>query len=89
MVIALRYVKQKKDGFVEDYYNRFLWLCVVISQPLHDIYLKEAFKEGLRIKVKMAIISMSQRTLVEVAKLEIMIEEEMQVRRNNIVRYCQ
>jgi hypothetical protein len=59
---------------------------VVIPQPLHDIYLREAFREGLRTKVKMAIISMSRRTL---AKVAIMIEEEMLVRRNNIARYHQ
>jgi len=53
-----------------------LQLCAVIPQPPHDIYLREAFRvQGLRTKVKMAIISMSQRTLVEVAKLAIMIEE--------------
>ncbi len=59
---------------------------MVIPQPLHDIYLREAFREGLRTKVKMAIISMSRRTL---AKVAIMIEEEMLVRRNNIARYHQ
>jgi hypothetical protein len=30
MVAALRYVKQKKYEFVEDYYDKFLWLCVTI-----------------------------------------------------------
>ncbi len=62
---------------------------MVIPQPLHDIYLREAFREGLRTKVKMAIISMSRRTLAMVAKLAIMIEKEMPVRRNNIARYHQ
>jgi hypothetical protein len=49
---------------------------VVIPQPPHDIYLREAFRvQVLRTKVKMAIKGMLQRTLVEVAKLAIMIEE--------------
>jgi hypothetical protein len=55
----LRYAKQKKYEFVKKYYDRFLGLCAIIPQPPHDIYLREAFKEGLRTKVKMAIISMS------------------------------
>jgi hypothetical protein len=37
----------------------------------------------------MAIISMPQRILVEVAKLTIMIEEEMLARRKNITIYYQ
>jgi predicted TIM-barrel fold metal-dependent hydrolase len=53
-----RYAKQKKYEFIEDYYDRFLQLCEVIPQRPHDIYLREAFREGLRTKVKMAIISM-------------------------------
>jgi hypothetical protein len=65
-----------------------LRLFVVIPQPPHDIYLKEPFKEGLRIKVKMVIISMPQKTLVEMAELANMIEEEMLVRRKNIIIYC-
>jgi hypothetical protein len=59
--------KQKK-------YDRFLWLCVVIPQPPHDIFLKKPFKKGFKIKVKMAIISRRQKTLVEVAKSTIMIK---------------
>jgi hypothetical protein len=38
---------------------KFLGLCAIIPQPPHDIHLREAFKEGLRTKVKMTIISMS------------------------------
>jgi hypothetical protein len=49
--------------------------------------LKEALREGLKIKIKMAIISMSQRTLAKVVELTIMIEEEMLIRRKNIARY--
>ncbi len=37
----------------------------------------------------MAIISMSQKTLVEVIKLTIMIEEKMPIRKKSIVRYHQ
>jgi hypothetical protein len=58
-VVALRYAKQKKYESIKNYYDKFLRLCAIISQPLHDIYLREAFKKGLRIKVKMAIISIS------------------------------
>jgi hypothetical protein len=58
----------KKIEFIKYYYDKFLQLCVVIPQPPHDIYLREAFRiQGLRTKVKMAIISMPQRTLMEVA----------------------
>jgi hypothetical protein len=39
--------------------------------------------------MKMAIIGVSQRTLIEVAKLVIAIEEEMLVRRRNMARYHQ
>jgi hypothetical protein len=86
----LRDAKQKKYESIENYYDLFSRLYVVISQALlHDIYLKKVFKKGLKTKVKMAIISMSQKTLVEVAKSIIMIEEEMLVRRKNITRYRQ
>jgi hypothetical protein len=37
----------------------------------------------------MAIISMLRKTLVKVTKLTIMIEEEMLVRKKNIMRYHQ
>jgi hypothetical protein len=62
---------------------------MVIPQRPHDIYLRKTFREGLKTKVKMAIISMPQITLVEVAKSTIMIEEEMLVRKKSIARYCQ
>lgn len=89
MTATLKYAKQNKYEYVENYYDSFLRLCVVIKQPPHDIYLKEAFKEGLRTKVKMAIISVPRRTLVEVAESTIMIEEELLIRRRNITIYCQ
>jgi hypothetical protein len=75
VVVALRYAKQNKYEFVKDYYDRFLWLCIVIPQQPHDIYFKKTFREGLRTKVKMAIISMLWQTLVEVVELTIMIEK--------------
>jgi hypothetical protein len=62
---------------------------VVIPQQPHDIYLREAFREGLRTKVKMAIISMPRKTLVEVVESTIMIEEEMPIRNMYIMRYSQ
>jgi hypothetical protein len=71
---TLKYAKQKNYESLEDYYDRFLWLHVVVLQQLHDIYFIEAFKEGLKTNVKMAILSMSWKTLVEVAKSTIMIE---------------
>jgi hypothetical protein len=37
---------------MEDYYDRFLKLCVVIPQQPNDIYLCEAFRQGLLTKVK-------------------------------------
>ncbi len=33
---------------MEDYYDQFLWLCVVIPQQPNDIYLRKAFREGLQ-----------------------------------------
>jgi hypothetical protein len=48
---------------MEDYYDRFFQLCVVIPQQLNDIYLKEAFRKGLHTKVKMVIINMPRRIL--------------------------
>jgi hypothetical protein len=63
VTVALRYAKQKKYELVEGYYGHFLQLCVVIPQQLDDINLKEAFRERLRTKVKMAIIKMPRITL--------------------------
>jgi hypothetical protein len=54
---------------------------VVIPQPPHDIFLRKTFREGFKTKVKMAIMSMQQKTLVQVAKLTIMIKEKMSVKK--------
>jgi hypothetical protein len=53
---------------MEDYYDRFLQLHTIIPQQHDDICFCEAFRKGLRTKVKMAIINMSQKTLAEVTK---------------------
>jgi hypothetical protein len=45
--IASWYAKQKKYESMEDYYDQFLRLCVVIPQQPNNIYLKEGFKKGL------------------------------------------
>lgn len=60
---------------MDDYYDWFLQLCAIIPQQPDDIYLCEAFREGLWTKVKMAIISTSRRTLVEIVKSTITMEE--------------
>jgi len=44
------------------------------------MYLRKAFREGLRTKVKMAIISMPQIFLMEIIESTIMIEEEMPIK---------
>ncbi len=76
----MKYAKQNKYEYVEDYYDKFLQLCVVIPQQPHDMYLRKAFGEGLKPKVKMAIISMSQSFLAKVEELAIMIKEEMPIK---------
>jgi hypothetical protein len=75
--IALRYAKQKKYQSVEDYYDQFLRLCEVILQQPNDIYLRKAFREGIRTKVKMAIISMPRGTLAKVAEFAILVEKKL------------
>ncbi len=60
---TLKYAKQKKYEFVEDYYDRFLQLYIVILQWPYDIYVWETFRERLRTKVEMAIRNMPQKTL--------------------------
>jgi hypothetical protein len=76
-IIALREVKQWKHETVEDYYDKFLKFCVVIPQQLDDVYIKETFREGLRKKLKLAIIGMTIAMIVEVANSTREIEEEM------------
>jgi hypothetical protein len=56
--ITLQYARLKKYELMEDYYDWFLRLCVVIPQQPDDICLREALRKGLQIKMKMAIISM-------------------------------
>ncbi len=74
---------------MEDYCDQFLQLCAIIPQQLDDIYLREAFREGLHTKVKMVIISMPRITLTEVAKFIILVEKEQHVRWKNMARYRQ
>jgi hypothetical protein len=78
--IALREVKQWKYETMEDYYDNFLQLCV-IPQQQNDAYLRETCGEGLRLKLKLAIMGMSRATtratIVKVANLAREIEEEM------------
>jgi hypothetical protein len=62
---------------MEDYCNKFLQLCVVIPQQPNDIYLRETFREGLRKKLKLAIIGIPGATIVEVVNFAKEIEEEM------------
>jgi hypothetical protein len=70
-------VKQWKHETLENYYDRFLQLCVVIPQQLDDVYLRETFRERLRKKLKLAIIGMPRSTIVKVANLAKEIEEKM------------
>ncbi len=89
MATTLRYIKQKKYDSIENYYDRFLRLCMIIPQRPHYIYLKEASKKGWKTKVKMTIISMLRKTLAKVAKSTIMIEREMPIRKKSIAKYHQ
>ncbi len=76
-IIALREVKQWKHEIVEDYYDKFLQLCVVIPQQPNDVYLRKTFREGLKKKLELTIIGMLRVTIVEVTNLAIEIEEKM------------
>jgi hypothetical protein len=76
-IVALREVKQWKHETMEDYCNKFLQLCVVIPQQPDDVYLWETFREGLRKKLKLAIIGILRATIVEVTNSTKEIEEEM------------
>ncbi len=62
---------------MEDYNNRFLWLCAIIPQQFDNIYFRETFKEGLQTKVKMHIINMPRKKLEKVTKFAITMEEEL------------
>ncbi len=63
-----------------------MWLYIVIPQRPHDIYLREAFRKGLRIKVKMAIISMPQKTFVEIAEAD---NYDKRKNANKKEKYCE
>ncbi len=62
---------------MKDYYDKVLQLCGIIPQQLDDVYLKETLREGLRKKLKLAIIGMPRATIVKVADLAREIEKEM------------
>jgi hypothetical protein len=62
VAIALKEVKQWKYETMEDYYDKFLQLCV-IPQQQNDVYLRETFGEGLRKKLKQAITGMCEATI--------------------------
>jgi len=38
-IVSLQNIKHKKHESTKDYYNKFLWLCVMMPQPLDDVYL--------------------------------------------------
>ncbi len=58
-------MKHWKHETLEDYYNRFLQLCVIIPQQPNDIYLRETFREGLRNKLKLTSIGMPMQQLLK------------------------
>jgi hypothetical protein len=76
-IVALREVKQWKHEIVEKFYDKFLQLCVVIPQQPNDVYLKETFKEGLRKKLKLAIIGLPIATIIEIVISTKEIKEKM------------
>jgi hypothetical protein len=76
-IVALKEVKQWKHEIMEDYYDFFLQLCVVILQHPNDVYLRKTFKEGLRKKLKLTIIGMPRVTIVKVANPAREIEKKM------------
>ncbi len=55
-IVSLQNIKHKKHESTKDYYNKFLWLCVMMPQPLDDVYLWETFQKGLHLKLKMKIL---------------------------------
>jgi hypothetical protein len=59
----------KETWLLEDYYDRFSWLCAVLPQPLDYVYLWETFREGLHLKLKMAILGMLKATIIEIVNL--------------------
>ncbi len=89
VAVTLKYAKHKRCELVENYFDQLMWLCAVIPQWPNGIYLREVFREGLRTRVKMVIINMPHKTIMEVTKSIILIEEKMPIRRNNMARYQQ
>ncbi len=76
-IVALRAMKTWKHEIMEDYYNIFLQLCVVIPQQPNNVYIRKTFKEELRKKLKLAVIGMFRTTIVKIANSTREIEEEM------------
>jgi hypothetical protein len=76
-IVALREMKQWKHETMEDYYDRFLQLRVIIPRQLDDVYLRETFREGLKKKLKLTNIRMPRVMIVKVANSAREIEEEM------------
>jgi hypothetical protein len=70
-------MKQWKHETMEDYYDKILQLCIVIPQQLDDVYLKKTFREGLRKKLKLAIIGMPRAMIIKVANSKREIKKEM------------
>jgi hypothetical protein len=75
-IVALRAMKKWKHEIMEDYYNIFLQLCVVIPQQPNNVYIRKTLKEKLK-KLKLAIIGMFRTTIVKIANSTREIEEEM------------
>jgi hypothetical protein len=62
-------MKQWKHEIVEDYYDKFLQLCIVIPQQPDDVYLIETFKEGLKKKLKLTFIGMPRAMIIKIVNL--------------------
>jgi hypothetical protein len=78
-IVALREMKQWKHKTMEDYYNRFLQLCVIILRQLDDVYKRKTFKERLMKKLKLINIGMPKVMIIKVVNLAREIEEEMPI----------
>jgi hypothetical protein len=61
----------------------FLQLCVVMPQQPYDVHSRKTFKEGLRKKLKLAIIGMPKALIIEVANSTREIEEKMPTTHRN------
>ncbi len=78
-IVALREMKKWKHKTMEDYYNRFLQLCVIILRQLDDVYKRKTFKERLMKKLKLINIGMPKVMIIKVVNLAREIEEEMPI----------